>query len=260
MAELLKWEVPGVTSVRVPNDETTPEPGTLIEPPSDVFDLRDSNYLKDKKKTKARPPMFDFIDLKPFSHTKIITHAAHHLKPLRDFLEAHPTREFLIVNRMLPTSPVLNVITLFVRSAADEPVDTPFELALKRFKEGDDDFKNVRFKYIVKIPNAPFALRMAVSTLGGFRPVIMGKGYLQQAHFSGANYIEVDVDVGSSRVARGIMNVVVPQMKKLIVDEAFLIEGQLIEELPERLMGISRGTKYDFKDRAIAVLDDMLIE
>lgn len=46
----------------------------------------------------------------------------------------------------------------------------------------------------------------------------------------------MDVDVGASRVARGIMGVIVPQQKKLVIDEAFLIEGQSAGELPVRAM------------------------
>lgn len=52
-------------------------------------------------------------------------------------------------------------------------------------------------------------------------------GYLDQKHFSGANYTEVDVDIGSSRIARGVVGIILPQAKKLIIDEAFLIEGQV---------------------------------
>ena len=32
--------------------------------------------------------------------------------------------------------------------------------------------------------------------------------------------------------ARGVMSAVVPQQKKLVIDEAFLIEGQAEDELP----------------------------
>eukprot|EP00040_Diaphanoeca_grandis_P016978 m.88081 g.88081 ORF g.88081 m.88081 type:complete len:270 (-) comp26152_c1_seq1:106-915(-) len=255
-SEIPTWIHADTEQNRIPDDATTPG---CLHPPSTVFDLRNAEYLKEKKKTPAKPPIFGLVDLKPFAFAKNITHIAERLTPLKEFLASHPDREFFIVNRMLPTTPVLNVVTLFVRTETDKTADPPFELAFQRFKDANDEAKNLVFKYIVKIPNAPFALRMAVSALGGFRPVIMGKGYLQQHHFSGANYCEVDVDVGSSRVARGIMNVVVPQMKKLIVDEAFLIEGQHIDELPERLLGCSRGIKYDFKDRAITLDADMVV-
>ena len=53
---------------------------------------------------------------------------------------------------------------------------------------------------------------------------------------AGKNYYEVDVDVGASRVARGIMGVIVPQQRRLIIDEAFVIEGQTVEELPVRML------------------------
>ena len=58
------------------------------------------------------------------------------------------------------------------------------------------------------------------------------------------------------------MQVVVPQMKKLNVDEAFLIEAQENDELPERLLGCQRGARYDFKGEGneIVLTPDMLLD
>jgi hypothetical protein len=68
--------------------------------------------------------------------------------------------------------------------------------------------------------------------------------YLEMKHFQGSNYYEVDIDIGSSRIARGVVGVVIPQSKKMMVDEAFFIEGQRDDELPERLLGICRCARY----------------
>lgn len=247
-------------SDETPLKESEAAVNKLITAPFTNFELRGANYLKDKKKFTAKPPMFHFVDLRSFVYDKPITHVAATLRPIKDLLEKNPDREFFVVNRMLPTSPPTAVVTLFVRKQTGED-DAPFELALERYKQCSNEEKDLKLKYICKIPNAPFMLRGAVATFGGFRPVIMGKGYLEQHHFSGPNYIEVDVDVGSSRIARGIMGVVVPQLKKLIVDEAFLIESQRDDELPERFLGLSRGVRFDIKgNNEIQVTPDMLVE
>ena len=45
----------------------------------------------------------------------------------------------------------------------------------QRFLNGDDDFRNGRFKYACRIVKAPWLLQKAVSNLGGERPTIIGR-------------------------------------------------------------------------------------
>ena len=56
----------------------------------------------------------------------------------------------------------------------DADAGTVFERVFARYKAGNDDYKNMRMKYLVKIPNASWLLRGSVSALGGFRPVVRG--------------------------------------------------------------------------------------
>ena len=186
-----------------------------------------------------------------------IYHAARRIKSLQALLAAHPDREFFVVNRILPTSPTQTVISLFIRTLP-EGEDPAFDRLMGAFKAGDDAFRDQRFKYISKVPNASFMLRTAVNALGGFRPVVMGRGYLQQKHFTGPNYLEVVTDVGSSRIARGVVGAIVPQQRKLIVDECYVLEGQEPEELPERPIGLSRGVHFDFAVLNVPVTEGML--
>lgn len=231
----------------------------VSEPPADSFEVRGPNYLVDKKKIPALAPIFSMVDVRPFSHSKPVWHAAATLKPLRDYLASHPDREFFIANRVLPLTNSVHVMAVFVRTQ-DKSVDPVFERSWSRFKEGDDEYRNLRLKYIAKIPNASWGVKTAVGTLGGFRPVIMGKGYLELKHFSGLNYTEVDIDIGSSRIARGVVGVVIPQAKKMIVDEAFFVEGQQPDELPERMLGLCRCVHYDLEKNTLVVTPDMLTQ
>lgn len=61
----------------------------------------------------------------------------------------------------------------------------------------------------------------------------------------GTNFLEVDVDIGSSIVANAIVHVAIGYVTSLTVDMAFLIEGQAEEELPERILGTVRLKKLD---------------
>lgn len=56
----------------------------------------------------------------------------------------------------------------------------------------------------------------------------------------------------------GVLGSVVPRLKSIIVDEAYLLEGQSPDELPERPIGISRGIRYAFSELLIPIKDGML--
>ena len=70
-------------------------------------------------------------------HSAPLWHAAERLKPLRDFLAAHPDREFFIANRVLPLATSVHVMAVFCRTQ-DETVDPVFEKCWRRYKTGDD--------------------------------------------------------------------------------------------------------------------------
>ena len=63
---------------------------------------------------------------------------------------------------------------------------------------------------------------------------------LQFLFCRGSNYFEVDVDISSSSVAASITNMVAGATKGLTVDLGVLIEGQVLEQLPEQLLGTVR--------------------
>eukprot|EP00039_Didymoeca_costata_P018858 m.335279 g.335279 ORF g.335279 m.335279 type:complete len:295 (+) comp17559_c0_seq1:215-1099(+) len=230
---------------------------TMLQPDPSVFQIRGKTYLSDKRKVDATGPAFEFLDLKVFAHTENILHTARRIKSLKLFLESHSDREFVIINRMLPLTPILNVIEIFHRKKGVKN-DSQFESLFERYKTEGDKFRNLRLKFLVKIPNASWVVKTAVGALGGFRPVIMGKGYLQQEHFLGSNYYEVDVDIGTSRIARGVTGVILPQNKKLIIDEGFVLEGQDESELPEILLACARGVRIDLYSLGVKVTPDIL--
>lgn len=200
----------------------------VTEPAVGSLKVRGKNYLSDKKKIPSAPPMFRLFDCKCYTYKEGLEDVAGRIKPLKEFLSAHPDHEFFIINRMLPTKPWRMVVEMYARafeasSCAAELVSVVcrdvagllilqgvaffpifryerpkasrgpphFERLWKRFREEDDAFRNARFKYLFALQNAGFMVRSAVSTLGGFRPVILGKGYLEMKYSFGDNYVEV---------------------------------------------------------------------
>lgn len=59
--------------------------------------------------------------------------------------------------------------------------------------------------------------------------------------------MSIDVDIGSSMVATGVVQLAIGYVTTLTVDIAFLLEGQTLDELPERLLGSIRLHNLELK-------------
>ena len=139
---------------------------------------------------------------------------------------------------------VRNVIVVGVRKLA-EGEDISFDRVWKRYKAGNEAYRNRRLKYLPRLSVAPWLLTKAIDILGGQRPVIMGNGYLAQSQFTGDNYVEIDVDISSSAVARSVASSCLTYCTSLTIDEAFVVESQVEDELPERILYAIRFNKVD---------------
>ena len=58
-----------------------------------------------------------------------------------------------------------------------------------------------------------------------------------QYYFKGDNYFEVDIDVGSSSVAKNVVGLAIGYSKAIVVDIGFCLQGNEEYELPEVLLG-----------------------
>ncbi|KAL2348825.1 hypothetical protein Fmac_002825 [Flemingia macrophylla] len=67
-------------------------------------------------------------------------------------------------------------------------------------------------------------------------------------NFTGKMLLRIDVDIGSSTVANGVvLGLVIGVITTLVVDMAFLVQANTPDELPERLIGAVRvpaSTRY----------------
>lgn len=107
---------------------------------------------------------------------------------------------------------------------------------MDRFLRGDDGFKNSRLKLIANIVKGPWIVKKAV---GEQAICIIGRA-LTCKYFKSDNFLEVDIDIGSSMMASAIVHLAFGYITTLTVDLAFLLEGQTESELPERILGALR--------------------
>ncbi|MFS7994322.1 putative protein ENHANCED DISEASE RESISTANCE 2 [Helianthus anomalus] len=112
--------------------------------------------------------------------------------------------------------------------------------SLERFVNGDDAFRNSRFKLIPYISKGSWLVKQSV----GKKACLVGQA-LEVNYSRGENYLELDIDVGSSTVARGVVNLVLGYLNNLIVEMAFLIQANTQDELPESLLGTCRLNHMD---------------
>ncbi|PKA66386.1 hypothetical protein AXF42_Ash007083 [Apostasia shenzhenica] len=89
---------------------------------------------------------------------------------------------------------------------------------LQQLFDADDEFRNSRFKLIPAVP-------------------------------------KIDVDIGSSTVANGVLGLVLGVVTTLVVDMAFLIQANTVEELPEQLLGAVRISHIELSSAVVPVFD-----
>jgi hypothetical protein len=197
--------------------------------------VRGPNYLKQRdknvislKQPSAEAP-YTCIGLNVFKSPISMAHSAYKVEECREFLESHPKDDdldglplFLIVcwmfSNFFQTEHTI-VQHVFKRTSQPRGEDPALDAAVERFLRASETGKNEQFKYMFKVVNGPPAMLTAVATLGGERPVLIGKRLTTQYH-RGDNYLEigmhtvgrrwcsikltlfyVDMDVGSSVVA-----------------------------------------------------------
>ncbi|XP_058730046.1 protein ENHANCED DISEASE RESISTANCE 2-like [Vicia villosa] len=210
-------------------------------PPGDAFMVRGPEYFTTKVKIPAsgyllKPLGFDWIT----SSTKISEILKHPNSRVRKVIEKEfpdGDRPFVwAFNLQLPTKDNYSAVAYFTNK---EPVVEGS--LMDRFLKGDDAFRNSRLKLIANIVNGPWIVRKAV---GEQAICIIGRA-LSCKYSVTENFMEVDIDIGSSMVASAIVHLAFGYVTTLTVDLAFLIEGQTESELPEKLLGAFRFSNLD---------------
>ncbi|KAJ6798977.1 protein ENHANCED DISEASE RESISTANCE 2-like [Iris pallida] len=207
-------------------------------PPGDLFNLRGKKYLSGRRnKSPAGPYLLrpagvdwlrsnarlDDVLSRPDNRVSLSLRRAHSLK---SFVFA--------VNLQIPGGRDRSCHSAVFYFATEEPI-APGSL-LYRFVNGDDGFRNSRFKIVNRIVKGPWIVRAAV---GNYSACLLGRALTCRYH-RGENYLEIDVDIGSSAIAKAVLHLALGYVTTVTIDMGFVVEGQTEEELPERLIGAVR--------------------
>ncbi|KAK7304122.1 hypothetical protein RJT34_15186 [Clitoria ternatea] len=194
------------------------------------FMIRGKNYLKDNSKVVGGDPFLKLIGVDWLKVQKTADRIALHHRSLVQS-EAGKSLPFILVfNLQVPAKPNYSLVLYY---ASDRPVNEDSLLA--KFVDGDDTFRDSRFKLIPSIVEGYWMVKRAVGT----KACLLGKAVTCN-YFRQDNFLEIDVDIGSSSVARSVIGLVMGYVTSLVVDLAILIEAKEEAELPEYILGTVR--------------------
>ncbi|KAJ1268606.1 hypothetical protein BS78_07G148000 [Paspalum vaginatum] len=206
------------------------DPNSWSAPGGEKFMIRGKTYLTDYTKIVGGDPLLKLIAVDWFKVNERFDSVALHPKSLVQSEAAKKIPFILVINLQVPAKPNYNLVMYY---ASERPVNK--DSLLGRFIDGTDTFRDARFKLIPSIVEGYWMVKRAVGT----KACLLGKAvtcnYLRQD-----NFLEIDVDIGSSSVARSIIGLVLGYVTSIVVDLAILIEAKEEEELPEYILGTVR--------------------
>jgi len=197
-------------------------------PDSKLFKVRSKNFPHDKSKIPAASYLMELAAIDWFKDTKRMDNVGRQKNCVAQ-VAAEKGMHTFVVNLQIPGSTHYSLVMYFVTSSLKKGS------LLQRFFDGDDDFRNSRLKLIPSVPKGSWIVRQSV----GSTPCLLGKA-VDCSYVRGPGYLEVDVDIGSSAVANGVLGLVFGVVTTLVVDMAFLIQANTYEELPEQVIGAAR--------------------
>ncbi|XP_066387748.1 protein ENHANCED DISEASE RESISTANCE 2-like [Miscanthus floridulus] len=208
------------------------------------FRVRSKNFVYDKSKVPAGKPLMELVAVDWFKDAKRMDQVARR-KGCAVQVAAEKGLFALAINLQVPGTTNYSMVFYFVTKKL-----IPNSL-LQRFVDGDDEYRNSRFKLIPSVPKGSWIVRQSV----GSTPCLLGKA-VDITYIRGSNYLEIDVDIGSSTVANGVLGLVCGVITTLVVDMAFLVQANTYEELPERLIGAVRMSHIELSSAIVPVLED----
>ncbi|KAI3799380.1 hypothetical protein L1987_34677 [Smallanthus sonchifolius] len=222
-------------TITLPEDQTGNLPHSWSTPEPSLFQLRGETFLDDHKKITAESTLMQTVAVDWLKSDKREDHLANRPGNIVQKYTADGRPEFfIIVNFQIPGSTNYNLV--FYYTTRTPIKDIPL---LERFIEGDDAFRNSRLKLIPHVSKGPWILRHTIRL-----PALIGN-LLKINYIHGKNYLEMDVDVGSSACARGVAGKTFSCFSNLIMEIAFVIQATTRDELPEHLLGACRLSNLD---------------
>ncbi|EEY54261.1 uncharacterized protein PITG_07868 [Phytophthora infestans T30-4] len=223
---------------------------------AEMFTVRSSDYKKSRKKEPSKAALFEFIgaDL-------VCTESKVDLISQRvEFPPEHENSRLFIINAQLPSygpsvwgdgsydGPGYSLALYWkIPDEIVEELKNPTTTTLKLFKRfleaGDDTSLTDRFKVIAQVTNQDecgitgMAKKLLVSH--NATPVLTRPQHRIYHFKNGTTEIVVDVHAFSYIARRGIHSLI-DKTARLVIDVAFVIQGETDEELPEQVLGCCR--------------------
>ncbi|GAQ83510.1 hypothetical protein KFL_001510130 [Klebsormidium nitens] len=208
------------------------------DPDMEVFLLRGMTYFQDRKKIPAGEPLLRLAAVDWLRSTARIDRIAQ--RPNNAVMQAASKVDDLfamIINMQLPGKTQYSMVFYFVCTLDDiEPGSV-----LDGFIKGSDAHRNKRFKFTPRIAEGSWLIRQAV----GEHSVTVADA-LGVTYSSGKNYLEVDVNIGSSPIASSVFGLVMGVITNVVIDFAYVLEAVTEDELPEELLGAVRLSRLQF--------------
>lgn len=218
-------------------DTTCSQPCSWAATEPSTFLIRGENYLTDQKKVKAKATLMQMVGADWLRSERREDDLSSRPDSIIQKYAAQGRPEFFfVVNIQVPAGPTMQTLALYYM------LKTPLDKhpLLQKFVDGDDTFRNSRFKLIPYISEGSWIVKQSV----GKKSCLVGQA-LDVLYFRGTNYLEVEIDVSSSTVARGVVSLVLGYLTNLVIEMAFVIQGNTEEELPELLVGTCRLNHLD---------------
>ncbi|XP_061347077.1 protein ENHANCED DISEASE RESISTANCE 2 [Gastrolobium bilobum] len=201
-----------------------------------LFLVRGETYLQDHQKVKAKGTLMQMVGADWLrSDTREDDLSSRPGSIVQQYAAKGGPEFFFVINIQMPGSPMYSIALYYMMKTPLE--DNPL---LQNFVDGDDAYRNSRFKLIPYISKGSWIVKQSV----GKKACLVGQA-LEVLYIRGKNYLELDIDVGSSTVARGVASLVLGYLNNLVVEMAFLIQGNTQDELPEVLLGTCRLNHMD---------------
>ncbi|XP_041997049.1 protein ENHANCED DISEASE RESISTANCE 2-like isoform X2 [Salvia splendens] len=220
----------------LPRDANLKTPCSCAEADPTSFLIRGKTYLHDQKKIKAKGALMQLVGADWIKSSKREDNLAGRSNGIVSNYAAEGRSDFFfVINIQVPGT---TTCTLALYYMLKMPLkETPL---LECFIYGDNAFRDSRFKLIPYISKGSWIVRQSV----GRKSCLVGQA-LQMNYFRGKNYLELGIDLGSSTVAKGVVGLVLGYLNNLVIEMAFVIQGDTAEELPEILVGTCRLNHLD---------------
>jgi hypothetical protein len=208
-------------------------------PVEEPFKIRGKTYLTDRIKISSEKHMFHIVAADLNKTKEPVPHcAARSDSPLKKIQSDYPDRQVFVLQFIMPGPPFYMLAVYGVSKPGVCEEDTPFSRLWNDFVDGTDEYRNTVLKLIPRVTNGAYIVKKTV----GETPAILGQK-VKLNYYTGANYIEVDVDLNTSAVAGSILSIFKGYATTLTADLSILLEGHSEDELPEEIMMSFRMVK-----------------